>query len=37
VHARLRASGGGPDVPQASVEQLQQRIDTVRRWFVTPA
>lgn len=32
VHAELRRVCGGPEVPKASIEQLQQRIDTLRRW-----
>ena len=35
VHAELRRACGGPEVPQASAEQLQQRIDALRRWFVS--
>ena len=31
VHAELRRMAGGPAVPQASVTQLQQRIDLLRR------
>jgi superfamily II DNA/RNA helicase len=34
VHANVRQSCGGPEVPQASAEQLQNRIDTLRKWFV---
>jgi len=34
VHANVRQTCGGPEVPQASAEQLQDRIDTLRRWFV---
>lgn len=34
VHTRLRSRCGGPAVPQASADQLQARIDTVRGWFV---
>jgi hypothetical protein len=34
VHANLRTVCGGPEVPQASAEQLQSRIDALRRWFV---
>jgi hypothetical protein len=34
VHANVRQACGGPEVPQASAEQLQTRIDTLRRWFV---
>jgi superfamily II DNA or RNA helicase len=32
VHSELRRVCGGPEVPRASAEQLQQRIDTLRRW-----
>jgi superfamily II DNA or RNA helicase len=35
VHAELRRTCGGPEVPQADAAQLQQRIDTLRTWFVT--
>lgn len=34
VHSSLRNRCGGPAVPQASADQLQERIDTVRGWFV---
>lgn len=34
VYAELRRSCGGPEVPKASPEQLRERIDMVRRWFV---
>jgi len=34
VHAELRRTCGGPDVPRASAEELQRRIDTIRRWHV---
>lgn len=34
VHAELRRVCGGPEVPKASSEQLRQRIDTLRNWFV---
>ncbi len=34
VHAELRRACGGPEVPKASGEQLRQRIDTLRGWFV---
>ena len=34
VHANVRQTCGGPEVPQASAEQLQHRIDTLRNWFV---
>jgi hypothetical protein len=32
THARLRSEAGGPAAAQATVEQLQQRIDLLRRW-----
>jgi superfamily II DNA or RNA helicase len=34
IHGELRRSCGGPAVAQATATQLQQRIDTVRRWAV---
>lgn len=34
VHSKLRNTCGGPEVPQATNEQLQARIDTVRNWFI---
>lgn len=34
VHNELRHRSGGPEVPQATSEQLQKRIETVRGWFV---
>jgi superfamily II DNA or RNA helicase len=34
VHADLRRACGGPEVPKASAEQLRQRIETLRNWFV---
>jgi superfamily II DNA or RNA helicase len=35
VHAELRRTCGGPEVPQADPDQLQKRIDTLRTWFVS--
>ena len=32
IHAQLRASCGGPPTPQASADELQERIETMRRW-----
>ena len=32
VHAELRSTCGGPPSAQASAAQLQDRIDTIRRW-----
>jgi superfamily II DNA or RNA helicase len=34
VHAALRQSCGGPEVPKASADQLRVRIETLRGWFV---
>jgi superfamily II DNA or RNA helicase len=34
VHTSLRTRCGGPAVPQASAPQIQERIDTLRGWFV---
>ncbi len=34
VHAELRRACGGPEVPKAGGDDLRQRIDTLRRWFV---
>lgn len=34
IHLDLRRACGGPEVPQATSEQVQGRIDIIRRWFV---
>jgi superfamily II DNA or RNA helicase len=34
VHAELRRTCGGPAVPQAGAEQVRERIEALRRWFV---
>ncbi|WP_142120016.1 DEAD/DEAH box helicase [Rarobacter faecitabidus] len=34
VHTALRRASGGPEVPQATVAQLEARIATLRKWFV---
>lgn len=34
VHNELRKRSGGPEVPLASIDQLTQRIEIVRGWFV---
>jgi hypothetical protein len=34
IHTELRQACGGPLAAQASVAQVQQRIDTLRRWAV---
>ncbi|MCL1868943.1 MAG: DEAD/DEAH box helicase [Promicromonosporaceae bacterium] len=35
VHTELRRRCGGPEVPQATADQLQTRVEMVRTWFVT--
>jgi hypothetical protein len=35
IHAELRRVCGGPALPQASADQIQARIDTVRRWAIS--
>jgi superfamily II DNA or RNA helicase len=32
IHAELRAACGGPPTPQASADELQERIETMRQW-----
>ncbi|HLU76107.1 MAG TPA: DEAD/DEAH box helicase [Nonomuraea sp.] len=32
IHAELRRSCGGPPIAQATAEQIQERIDLIRRW-----
>ena len=34
VHTELRRRCGGPEVPLATADQLEARIELVRRWFV---
>ena len=34
VHAELRRICGGPEIARASSEQIEARVDQVRRWFV---
>jgi superfamily II DNA or RNA helicase len=34
VHNELRRRSGGPEVPLASIDQLTQRVEVVRGWFV---
>ncbi|MGZ4610242.1 MAG: ATP-dependent helicase, partial [Actinomycetes bacterium] len=34
IHTELRQACGGPLAAQASAAQLQERIDTIRRWAV---
>jgi superfamily II DNA or RNA helicase len=35
IHAELRRACGGPPLPQATADQIQARIDTIRRWAVS--
>ncbi|OKL46106.1 hypothetical protein BSR29_02410 [Boudabousia liubingyangii] len=37
IHAELRRRCGGPEVPQASTEEIQSRIDLLRRMLVGKA
>ncbi|MEU8317607.1 DEAD/DEAH box helicase [Nonomuraea sp. NPDC048881] len=32
IHAELRRTCGGPPIAQATAEQIQERIDAIRRW-----
>ncbi|MFN2319876.1 MAG: ATP-dependent helicase, partial [Dermatophilaceae bacterium] len=34
IHLDLRRASGGPEVPSATSEQVTDRIETIRRWFV---
>jgi hypothetical protein len=35
IHAELRRTCGGPPLPQAAADQIQARIDMIRRWAVS--
>ena len=35
IHAELRRACGGPPLPQATVDQIRARIDTIRRWAIS--
>jgi hypothetical protein len=35
IHAELRRSCGGPQLPQATADQIKARIDTIRRWALS--
>jgi superfamily II DNA or RNA helicase len=35
IHAELRRTCGGPQLPQATADQIQARIDMLRRWAVS--
>ncbi|MGH3179796.1 MAG: ATP-dependent helicase, partial [Streptosporangiaceae bacterium] len=34
IHNELRRTCGGPPLPQATADQIQTRIDTIRRWAI---
>ena len=34
IHNKLREISGGPAVPQATKEQIEQRLETLQGWFV---
>jgi len=35
IHADLRRTCGGPPLPQATADQIRDRIDTIRRWAIS--
>jgi superfamily II DNA or RNA helicase len=35
IHNELRRICGGPPLPQATADQIQARIDTIRRWAIS--
>jgi superfamily II DNA or RNA helicase len=35
IHAELRKACGGPAIPQASADQIQARIDKIRKWALS--
>jgi superfamily II DNA or RNA helicase len=35
IHAELRRTCGGPQLPHATADQIQARIDMIRRWAVS--
>jgi hypothetical protein len=35
IHAELRRTCGGPQLPQATADQIQDRIDMIRHWAVS--
>ena len=35
IHAELRRTCGGPQLAQATADQIQSRIDMIRRWAVS--
>jgi len=35
IHNELRRACGGPPLPQATADQIRDRIDTIRRWAIS--
>ena len=35
IHNELRTACGGPAIPQASAEQIQDRIQMIRQWALS--
>jgi hypothetical protein len=35
IHNELRRTCGGPPLPQATADQIRDRIDTIRRWAIS--
>jgi superfamily II DNA or RNA helicase len=35
IHAELRRTCGGPQLPQATADQIQARIEMIRRWAIS--
>jgi hypothetical protein len=35
IHNDLRRTCGGPPLPQATADQIRDRIDTIRRWAIS--
>jgi hypothetical protein len=34
IHNELRRTCGGPPLPQATADQIRDRIDTIRSWAI---
>jgi hypothetical protein len=35
IHAELRRTCGGPQIPQATADQIRARIAAIRRWALS--
>jgi hypothetical protein len=35
IHNELRRTCGGPPLPQATADQIRDRIDAIRRWAIS--